>query len=215
MPEVSTTLVLGFAAGFFLLATLTLTSFVKLSVVLMIVRQSLGLQQVPSNIVVLALALFLSIFIAMPVLTQSVDAIVESGVEPSSAEGLLELFQVGIAPFQTFLARNIDPAHSGFFVDIANEVWAGSGLTGEADDLVIQVPSFMVSELTEAFRIGFLLYLPFVGIDLAITGILMAMGMQMVQPNIIAVPFKLLTFVFVDGWARLTEGLILTYGVGA
>lgn len=212
MPEVSTPLALGFLAGFFLLAVLTLTSFVKISVVLMIVRQSLGLQQVPSNIVVMALAFFMSVFIAMPVITEAIDAVVESGLEVSTAEGLVELFQVGVAPFQAFLARNVDPGHADFFVQVANEVWAGSGLTGDADDLVIQVPSFMISELTEAFRIGFLLYLPFVGIDLAVTGILMAMGMQMVQPNIIAVPFKLLTFVFVDGWARLTEGLILTYG---
>ena len=97
---------------------------------------------------------------------------------------------------------------------MSNELWAGSGLTGSEDDFIIQVPAFLISELTEAFRIGFLLYLPFVAIDLAVTGILMALGMQMVQPNIIAVPFKLLTFVCVDGWARLVEGLVLTYGAG-
>ena len=84
-------------------------------------------------------------------------------------------------------------------------------MVGTKENLVIQVPAFVVSELTEAFELGFLLYLPFVAIDLAVTGILMALGMQMVQPNIIAVPFKLLLFVLIDGWPKLTQGLLITY----
>lgn len=211
MEELSTPLVLGFVSGFLLLAILTLTSFVKLSVVFMIIRQSLGLQQVPSNMVVMALAAFLSVFISMPVLTASLAGVAEVGTELNNAQALFDAWSAGIAPFQEFLARNIDPEHIGFFVEISNELWAGSGMVGTEDDFIIQVPAFMITELTEAFRIGFLLYLPFVAIDLAITGILMALGMQMVQPNIIAVPFKLLTFVFIDGWARLVEGLVMTY----
>lgn len=213
MDAAASPLVLGFVAGFFLLAVLTLTSFVKLSVVLMILRQALGLQQVPSNIVVMALALFLSVYISLPVIAASSGALMEADADLSSADGLIALWRTGIAPFQAFLGTNIDPQHIGYFVDLTNELWRGSGMTGDADMFIIQVPSFLVSELTEAFRIGFLLYLPFVAIDLAITGILMALGMQMVQPNIIAVPFKLLLFVFVDGWSRLAEGLVLTYVV--
>lgn len=209
-----TPLVIGFAAGFFLLAILTLTSFVKLSVVFMIIRQALGLQQVPSNIILMALALFLSIYISMPVLTASAQAATESNPDLSTPAGLIALWTAVITPFQDFISKNIDTDHLSFFIQVSNELWEGSGLTGSEDDFIIQVPAFLISELTEAFRIGFLLYLPFVAIDLAVTGILMALGMQMVQPNIIAVPFKLLTFVFVDGWARLVEGLVLTYGTG-
>ncbi len=214
MDGTSAPLVVGFVAGFFLLAVLTLTSFIKLSVVFLIIRQALGLQQVPSNMILMALALFLSVYISMPVIVASGEAIVESGADISSAAGLLTIWRAGIAPFQSFIGSNIDPEHISFFVQVSNDLWEGSGLTGTRDDFIIQVPAFLISELTEAFRIGFLLYLPFVAIDLAITGILMSLGMQMVQPNIIAVPFKLLTFVFIDGWARLAEGLVLTYGSG-
>ncbi|MFQ6550987.1 EscR/YscR/HrcR family type III secretion system export apparatus protein [Aestuariibius insulae] len=209
--EFSGPLILGFVAGFFLLAIVTLTSFAKISIVMMVVRQALGLQQVPSNIILLALALFISIFISMPVFSASLGAVIESDASIETVQGMFDLWNAGVAPFQRFLVANIDAEYLGFFVDISNEVWSGSGITGSENDFVIQVPAFMISELTEAFRIGFLLYLPFIAIDLAVTGILMALGMQMVQPNIIAVPFKLLTFVFVDGWARLVEGLVLTY----
>jgi type III secretion protein R len=211
MTDTSSTLVFALAAGFLLLAVLTLTSFVKLSVVFMIIRQALGLQQVPSNMVVMALAAFMAVFISMPVFSEAMAALRDVTVAPDTPEGLFELWSAGIGPFQGFISRNADPESVGVFVDIANEVWAGSGLKAAPDNFIIQVPAFLVSELTEAFKIGFLLYLPFVAIDLAVTGILMALGMQMVQPNVIAVPFKLLTFVFVDGWAQLVQGLVLTY----
>lgn len=211
MTATTSPLIFGLAAGFLLLAILTLTSFVKLSVVFMIIRQALGLQQVPSNMIVMALAAFMAVFISMPVFSEAIAALQEVTVAPGTPQGLFDLWAAGIGPFQAFIARNADPDSVVVFVDIANEVWAGSGLEATPDQFIIQVPAFLVSELTEAFRIGFLLYLPFVAIDLAITGILMALGMQMVQPNIIAVPFKLLVFVFVDGWAQLVQGLVLTY----
>jgi type III secretion protein R len=211
----TTPLVLSFLAGFTVLAVLTLTSYIKLSVVLMIVRQALGLQQVPSNMVLMALAGFASVFISMPVFSASLTALAESGGDTSTPAGLIGLWNTGIAPFQTFILNNVDPEHLDFFVLMSEDLWKGSGLIGTKDDFIIQVPAFMISELTEAFRMGFLIYLPFVAIDLAVTAILMALGMQMVQPNIIATPFKLLTFVFVDGWARLVEGLVMSYGGGA
>ncbi|MEP6017597.1 MAG: type III secretion system export apparatus subunit SctR [Paracoccaceae bacterium] len=213
MEEFSTPLIVGFLGGFLMLAVLTLTSFVKISVVFMIIRQALGMQQVPSNVVLLALSVLLSIFITLPVFRASLNALSVVDANTESVDGLIALWNAGISPFQTFIAKHIDPEHIDFFVQTANDLWAGSGLVGDASNFIIQLPAFMVSELTEAFKIGFLLYLPFVAIDLAITTILMALGMQMVQPNIISVPFKLLTFVFVDGWARLIEGLVLTYQV--
>lgn len=209
--EVTSPLLIGFFASFFLLAVLALTSFVKISVTLMIVRNAMGLQQIPSNAVLMALALFIAIFISLPVMTEATTNLQEADITPASVADFLQLWEIGIAPFQRFLANNIDANQLEFFVGVANEIWRGSGLVGTKDDFIIQVPSFMITELTEAFEIGFLLYLPFVAIDLAVTGILMALGMQMVQPNIISVPFKLLIFVLVDGWAKLIQGLIMTY----
>jgi type III secretion protein R len=212
MEQLSGPLLLGFVSSFFLLGVLTLTAFVKISVVLMVIRQGLGLQQVPSNLVLLTLSLFLALVVSAPVLSASLTAVRESGLALTTTQDLFETWNLAIAPFQTFMARNIDQENAAIFVASAQELWRGSGLVASIDDFVVQVPAFMISELTDAFRIGFLLYLPFIAIDLAVTGILMSLGMQMVQPNIIAVPFKLLLFVLVDGWARLAEGLLVGYG---
>lgn len=211
MEDLTTPLVISFFSGFAVLAALTLTSFMKISVVFMILRQALGLQQVPANIVLMTLSIFVAVFISMPVFSQSIAALTDSGVTPATPADIVTLWNLGIAPFQGFLMANIDPAHLDFFLIVSEDLWEGSGFSGSRDDFIIQVPSFMISELTEAFRIGFLIYLPFVSIDIAVTAILMALGMQMVQPNIIATPFKLLTFVYVDGWARITEGLVMGY----
>ncbi|KAB7613603.1 EscR/YscR/HrcR family type III secretion system export apparatus protein [Amylibacter sp. SFDW26] len=210
--DLTSPIVIGFLASFFLLGILALTSFVKISVVFMIIRNAMGLQQIPSNAVLMALALFISLFISLPVITEATNAIKQADITPETPADFIALWGIGIAPFQDFIVKNIDPDQLDFFVGVSNEVWKGSGLVGTKDDFIIQLPSFMLTELTEAFEIGFLLYLPFVAIDLAVTGILMAMGMQMVQPNIISVPFKLLIFVLVNGWAKLVQGLILTYG---
>jgi type III secretion protein R len=201
-----------FVSGFALLGILSLTSFVKLSVVLMIIRQALGLQQVPSNMTIMALAAFLSIFISLPTISASFSAITSSGIDIKtvSLQELSNLWTLGIAPFQTFISNQTEPEHIQYFMVVSEKLWAGTGLQGTEDMLFLQIPAFMTSELTEAFKIGFLLYLPFVAIDLVVTSLLMALGMQMVQPNIIAVPFKLLVFVMVDGWVNLTEGLLLS-----
>lgn len=211
MSELTSPLIIGFIGSFFLVAVLTLTAFVKLSVVFMIVRNALGLQQVPSNMILMVLALFLSVFIAMPIFSAAAAALSESTIVATRPEDFVALWRLGIAPFQDFLSKNIDPRQIDFFVGVSNELWKGSGLVGTKDDIVIQVPAFLITELTQAFQIGFLLYLPFIAIDLAVTGILMALGMQMVQPNIISVPFKLLVFVLVDGWSKLIEGLVMSY----
>lgn len=209
--DYSSPIVIGFVASFFLLAVLAMTSFVKISVVFLIVRNAMGLQQVPANAVLMALALFISLFISLPVISEATTAITEANIDLVTPEDMITVWNIGIAPFQEFLLNNIDEEQLIFFVDISNEIWKDSGLTGSREDLIIQLPTFMLTELTEAFEIGFLLYLPFVAIDLAVTGILMALGMQQVQPNVISVPFKLLIFVLVNGWAKLIEGLILTY----
>lgn len=205
-------LIIGFIGSFFLLAVLTLTAYVKLSVVFLIIRNALGLQQVPSNMVLMLISLILSAFVSMPVFAKALEVISTSPHTATTPEGFLQLAEAGIAPFQAFLMKNMDPQKLDFFVQVAAELWQGSGLAATPDNFVIQVPAFLLTELTEAFEVGFLVYLPFVTIDLTVTGVLMALGMQMVQPNILSVPFKLLLFVFVDGWTKLVEGLVLSYG---
>ena len=213
MNELASPLIIGFVGSFFLLAMLTLTAFIKLSVVFMILRNALGIQQVPSNMIVMAVSLFLSIFISLPVISASLAGLSKVDMTDLTPDKIYEVAKIGIAPFQAFLTANIDPVQIDIFVEIANRVWEGSGMTGTRDDFIIQVPAFMLSELTRAFEIGFMIYLPFVAIDLAVTGILMALGMQMVQPNIISVPFKLLVFVTLNGWLSLVESLLTSYTV--
>jgi type III secretion protein R len=210
--EISTPLIIGFVGSFLLLGILTLTAFVKLSVVFMILRNALGLQQVPSNMVVMVLTLFLAIFISVPVIATSVSTIATADFESNSLPELVGVLADALAPFQEFIVRNTDPDQLIFFAEMANSVWAGSGFTGGTDDIFIQIPAFLISELTHAFEMGFLIYLPFIAVDLAVTVILMATGMQQVQPTIISTPFKLLLFVTLNGWTKLVEGLVLSYG---
>lgn len=206
-------LVIGYLASFFLVALLAFTAFIKVSVVLMIVRNAIGLQQVPSNMIVMVLALFLSSFIALPSVVAAFEAIEALGPLGNSVDVLIDVWTAGIAPFKGFITQHTDPEHLSFFVTVAGQVWDGSGVQASPDMAVIQVPAFVLTELTAAFEMGFLLYLPFVAIDLAVTAILIALGMQLVQPTIISVPFKVLLFVAVDGWAKLVEGLMLSYTV--
>lgn len=209
--EVTTPIVIMFAASFYLIAALTLTAFVKITVVLLLLRNAIGIQQVPSGIIVMTLALFLSAFISLPVFTESAQTIVNSNLEFKNIQELISLFSTIAEPFQRFIKANIDPRHLTFFVGVSNELWKGSALTASENNIFVQVPAFMISELTRGFEIGFTIYLPFIAIDLAVTTILMALGMQAVQPNTIAAPFKLLLFVFIDGWSKLVEGLLMSY----
>lgn len=204
-------LLFGFAAGFILLAFVSMTSFVKISVVLLILRQALGMQQVPSNMIVMAIAIFASLFITWPLLNQAIANIIAVEFTEISPIVVQNLWEAAVTPFRNFMSLRIEPEQAENLVLLANDLWADSGIEAATTDFIIQVPSFLITEITSAFKIGFLLYLPFIAIDLAVTGILMALGMQMVQPNILAVPFKLLVFVFVDGWTNIIEGLVLTY----
>ncbi|MEM8978520.1 MAG: EscR/YscR/HrcR family type III secretion system export apparatus protein [Pseudomonadota bacterium] len=206
-------LVLAYLASFFLIALLAFTAFIKISVVLMIVRNAIGVQQVPSNMIVMVLSLFLAVFIAMPSIVTAAENIAELGPLGDSVEALFTIWEAGMAPFMEFISKQTDPEHLQFFVAVAEQTWADSGLTANQDMAIVKIPAFVLTELTSAFAFGFLLYLPFVAIDLAITAILIALGMQLVQPTIISVPFKILLFVVVDGWARLLEGLMLSYSV--
>jgi type III secretion protein R len=188
------------------------TSFTKIVVVLSLLRNALGLQQVPPNVVLNGLALVLTVYVMFPV-GQDMSARVE-GINNigSSTKTMLSAADAAKEPLREFLIKHSPPRERAFFLKTAQKTLTPdkAGQLTERDFIVI-VPAFTVSELSTAFQIGFLIFLPFLVIDLVISNILMAMGMMMLSPTTVSLPFKLLLFVLVDGWVKLTHGLVLTY----
>ncbi|OYX41652.1 MAG: flagellar biosynthetic protein FliP [Rhodobacterales bacterium 32-67-9] len=183
------------------------TCFPFIVTVLSILRQAIGLQQSPPNMLIVSLALFLTWFIMEPVFSQAWL----TGVQPliSGAIELPEAFERGIAPFRTFMAGRID---ADTFLSLAalRPETATLSSPGSAP-LSLLVPSFMLSEVARAFEIGFLIYLPFLIIDLVVSAVLMSMGMLMVPPAVVALPFKLAFFVVADGWSLISGALVRSY----
>ena len=195
----------------------SLTAFVKIAVVLFLVRSALGVQQTPPNLVLYGVTIVLTVYVMSPVFAQSWTAITQGGAgmagltDPAQWPGML---QRGLEPVRAFLMRLTTEQDRAFFLQAAQEMHASTNVEPAQGDLFILAPAFVTAELTRAFEIGVLLYLPFIVIDLVITNILTAMGMMMVSPMVISLPFKLLLFVAVDGWARLTHGLVMSYVPG-
>lgn len=189
------------------------TSFVKLAVVFSLLRNALGVQQIPPNMAMYGLAIILSIYVMAPVGFATQDYLRQNEVSLAKAESVEKFLDEGIAPYRDFLKKQIKPREHTFFIDSTKQLWPSKYADRlEPDSLLILLPAFTVSELSRAFEIGFLIYLPFIAIDLIISNILLAMGMMMVSPMTISLPFKLLLFVLLDGWARLTHGLVISYG---
>ncbi len=188
------------------------TSFVKLVVVFGLVRNALGIQSIPPNIAIHGLALILTVYIMMPVGLETYDALVAQQVDYNNLEEIgASAFGV-MAPYKEFLTRHAGKSHVDFFFETASTLWGEERQEVlRRDNLFILIPAFVVGELTSAFAIGFLIYLPFIVIDLIISNILLAMGMMMMSPITISLPLKLLLFVFLDGWEQLVQGLILSY----
>ena len=193
-------------------AAVMVTSFTKLVVVMSLIRNALGVQSVPPNMVINGLALILTFFVMNPVLQESFGVIEGKDVVAMSSDDQKGLIKQAAEPFRGFLMKHSGKKERLFFVQAAQKLWPPERTADlKEDNLLVLVPAFTVGELTSAFQIGFLLYLPFVAIDLIISNILLAMGMMMVSPTTISLPFKLLLFVLVDGWGRLVHGLVLTY----
>ncbi len=187
------------------------TSFTKLVVVFGLLRNALALQQTPPNIVLNGLALVLSVYVMFPVGVQMQQ---RAGDLTGAANTQVMLAAADRAkePLRDFLVRHARPLERAFFLKTAQRSLPPEQATALTDrDFIVVVPAFTVSELTVAFEIGFLIFLPFLVIDLVIANILMAMGMQMLSPTTVSLPFKLLLFVLIDGWVKLVHGLILTY----
>ena len=207
---VAVTLGLGLMA----FVVVTTTAFMKISIVLFLVRNALGAQQVPPNIVLYGAALILTVYISSPVAEQVFQRATDPQLTYQTVDDWLTAGKRAQEPVRDYLSRFTSPEQRQFFLDATQRVWPeGARGTASADDLQILVPSFLISELKRAFEIGFLLYLPFIVIDLVVTTILMAMGMSMVSPTVISIPFKLFLFIAIDGWSRLMHGLVLSYAL--
>ncbi|MCF3641594.1 type III secretion system export apparatus subunit SctR [Rhizobium sp. TRM95111] len=188
------------------------TSFTKISVVLLIVRNAIGIQQTPPNLLVFAVAIVLSAFVMNPVLQETWRILLASNADFGTVSGMTTGIAELSTPLKGFMLTYSDEEVRGFFVQASQQVWhAPSVVPPNPDDITILTPGFLVSELTRAFQIGFLIYLPFLMIDFAVSAILVALGMQMMSPTVVSTPLKLLLFVAVDGWRRLLEGLVLSY----
>jgi type III secretion protein R len=196
------------------------TSFTKLVVVLSLLRNALGLQQVPPNVVINGLAIILSIHIMYPVMLDSYNAVDQRAAsEPMrkfDVRRLLDLAQSGREPLRGFLVKHSSATERAFFLrTVKRLIPPDKSASGNAEigteDFVVVVPAFTVTELTAAFQIGFLIFLPFLVIDLIVANILLALGMMMLSPTTVSLPFNLMLFVFLDGWSKLVHGLVVTY----
>jgi len=183
-----------------------MTSFLRLVIVFSFLRQALGTQQMPPNTVLISLALILTFFIMEPIAKQSYEV----GVKPYLAEEISyqEAFELVVQPFKEFMIRNTREKDLALFFRMRN---LENPATVQDVPLTVAVPAFMISELKTAFEIGFLLYLPFLVIDMVVSSVLMSMGMMMLPPVMISMPFKLLIFVLVDGWNLLVGNLVESF----
>ncbi len=211
------------------------TAFLKISMVLMIVRNALGVQQVPPGIAVNAVALAATLFVMAPIFNEIAgrlqltspsqdrsgrpsssttlagsNASADAGAPPS--RGGLGHIAHAAEPLREFMLANTLPERRQRFVELAQRQWKRSALgTPNERDYVVLIPCFVVSEMEMALKAGFVLYVPFVVIDLLLSNLLLALGMQMVSPMVVSLPLKLLLFVVLDGWTRLFEGLVASY----
>jgi type III secretion protein R len=196
-------------------AFMTLTAFVKISTVLQIVRGAIGAQNIPSSTVIMALAGALTLLAMAPVSTRIEERarpLFEPGAERDTAAWVIALAAATREPIRDFLRANASNREKGRFLAIARAARpANEREHVDRDDFVILVPAFVVSELIAAFALGFALYLPFLVIDLVVSNVLLALGMQMMNPTQVSLPFKLLLFVAVDGWGQLAQALVTGY----
>lgn len=196
-------------------AFMTVTAFVKIATVLQIVRSAIGAQSVPSSSVIMALAAALTL-IAMAPVGDKIAARAGPVFSGKEAPDTVALVERGIdavrEPMREFLKNNASETERARFLDVARSARPAADRENvHPDDLTVLVPSFVVTELGEAFAIGFLLYLPFLVIDLVVSNVLLALGMQMMSPTQVSLPFKLLLFVAIDGWGLLARSLVAGY----
>ena len=184
-----------------------ITCFPFMVTVFSILRQAIGLQQAPPNMMIISLALFLTYFVMEPVFNQAwadgIDPLIKGTIGPDQA------FKLAMAPFQSFMQSRIDPDTLKALLNARGMATTAS--TSMPPDLATLLPAFLLSEIQRAFEIGFLIFLPFLIIDLVVAAVLMSMGMMMVPPAIVSLPFKLAFFVIADGWSLIASALVRSY----
>jgi type III secretion protein R len=196
-------------------AVVTTTSFLKISVVLLILRNSIGVQQVPPTLAIYGISLALSVFVMAPTLQEMgkhVAAIQPAAAKSGGAMPILAQAQKAFEPLRTFMMKYSRAEQRETFLESARKLWPKEAAKdAKASDALVLIPAFVVSELQTGYEIGFLIYIPFVVVDLLISNLLMALGMQQVSPQTITIPLKLLLFTLVDGWGKLLHALALSY----
>jgi len=197
------------------------TSFVKIAVVLSLTRQAISVQQAPPTTVITGLAILLTIYVMHPVGTKIYDRAEKQFshqnkdfFDKANVDVLLKIIAHAEQPMKQFLKINASDKNIQMFYNIGRQMRAQEKqITLKRDDYLVLIPAFVISELTKAFQIGFIIFLPFIVVDMVISNILMALGMQMLSPTTISLPFKILLFVMVDGWHLITKGLVLGYQI--
>lgn len=194
--------VLAIAPGILVMVT----SFPRFVIVFSILRAGIGLQTTPANIILVSLALFMTFYVMAPVL----DEAWEQGIQPLVEQQIdeTEAFDRTIEPFRGFMMKNVRDKDLDLFVDLATERGQNVVTADQSVDMRVLVPAFMISEIRRGFEIGFLVVLPFLVIDLIVATIVMSMGMMMLPPSVVSLPFKILFFVMVDGWNILVGNLV-------
>lgn len=194
------------------LVAIATTSYLKLSVVLVLVRNAIGVQQAPTTLALNAIALVGTLFVMSPTLSACMAQAREMTGSPTSGESQIDAALKVVEPLKQFVLRNGRADERERFLEMARQTWPDAAhAEARADDWSIAVPAFVVSELQAAFEIGLLMFVPFVVVDILVSNVLLAMGMQMVPPMIVALPLKLLLFVLADGWGKLLHALVLSY----
>jgi type III secretion protein R len=212
-PNIVGIIIVVATIGLIPLAVVTMTGFLKISIVLFLIRNALGVQQAPPNLVLYGIALILTVYVTTPLIGEAYNGLANRPLDLQSAEGIRDAGEAVRQPLRSYLSRFAQQREREFFLQATRNIWSEEARAGlKDDDLVILVPAFVSSELARAFEIGFLIYIPFLVVDLVVANILMAMGMMMVSPTLISIPLKIFLLVAVEGWSRLMHGLILSYG---
>jgi type III secretion protein R len=196
------------------LIVVTTTSFLKFSLVLLVLRNAIGVQQVPPTLAIYGISLAMSVFIMAPTVQEIGNRAMKIDARAGDSRTLPLLVQAKEAfePLRAFMLKYSRPDQRELFLESAKKLWPKDvAKQAKSDDTLILIPSFVVAELQTGYEIGFLIYIPFVVIDLLVSNLLMALGMQQVSPQTITVPLKLLLFVLIDGWAKLINALALSY----
>ncbi len=188
------------------------TCFIKFNIIFSLIKNAIGIQQIPTNMTTNAIALMMTLFVMYPVYNDIFEYVNENDVKYNNQESVESFLTEGLVSYKAYLVKYSDAELVSFFNDLNKEHKSASAQLKANDfSFISYLPAYALTEIKSAFEIGFYIYLPFIIVDLVISNILLALGMMMMSPVTISLPIKLILFVAVDGWARVTQGLILQY----